>query len=356
MTEASEVFTVAVGDAQAAAPKQEVASFDSLSLSMSLDAGSDASFTIPGSSPSANVVNELASDVWLYRFGSIIARYRIVAIGQAWGEDGEDVVSITAVDYKRLLNARHLQSSMTFTDRGQADLVADLIEHTQSQTGGDWGIVNGVLDNDDRERDRSYVIGENIGSLLANLSSVIGGPSWSIDGHLRLNVRSGRSSTFPVQAIPIMLGGTARGLERSSGASDFANSVFVDGDNAFTVPATANSAGIVDDPRGRWERAEGFPSVVLQQTLQEKAEGLVDQYATPVATWSCDIEPSRYLTDAAFSPGDLVTVVVPATVAAPIGNPGFSVTGQVMNVALSFTGDGELSVGLEVIETPGVLL
>lgn len=354
--ETEDTFTVAVGDSSASIPKQEIASFDQVSLNSSLDGGCDVAFTVPGNSATARLINELASDVWVYQNGGIFQRYRIVGIGQTWGPDNDDVVSVQGVCYKRIVNARHVQSPLTYAATGQADIIAAIYAHTQSQPGGDWGVTNGTLDNDGQFRDRSYVLGENIGNILNNLQNVIDGPAWRISGDLTLEVRSGDPATFPVQGVPIMLGGTARSLTRNAGTGEFANSVFVDGDSSVTVPAVADDLNILTDPRGRWERAAGFPNVVEQATLTEKAAGLVAEYASPVATWSCEIEPSRYLTDAPFSPGDLVTIVVPETVAAPIGNPGFSVTGQVMNLALGFSADGALSVSMEVVETPGVLV
>lgn len=350
------IFTVAVGDSSASVPKQEVASFDQMALSSSLDGGCDVSFTVPGNSATARLINELASDVWVYRHGSVFQRYRIVGIGQTWGPDNDDVVSVQGVCYKRMMNARHVQGALSYSGVGQADIVAAIVAHTQSQTGGDWGITNGTLDNDGQFRDRSYVLGENIGTILSDLSEEIDGPAWRVTGDLKLEVRSGDPATFPVQGVPIMLGGTARAFTRNAGTGEFANSVFVDGDSSVTVPSVADMPNIADDPRGRWERAAGFPNVVQQTTLDDKAAGLLAEYASPVAVWSCEIEPSRYLTDAPFAPGDLVSIVVPETVAAPIGNPGFSVTGQVMNLSLGFTADGELSVSMEVVETPGVLV
>ena len=349
------VYSVAVGDASAVDPLQEVTSFESVSLSFSLDAGSECSFTVPGQSAAARQISELASDVWLYRDEVLVNRFRVIGVGQVWGPDGDDTVSITAVSYKRLLHSRHVQFGATYTGEGQADIIADLVATTQATAGGDWGVTAGSLDNDGRFRDRTYVPGENIGTILENLSAVIDGPSWDIDGSLELNVRSGRAETFPVQTVPIMLGATARGLSRAAGTGSFANSVFVDG-AVGTVPVRVDAADILVDPRGRWELTAGFPNVNLQDTLDEKADGLVEVLKSPLAQWSCDVEPSRYLTDCYFEPGDLVQVVVPATVAAPIGVPGFSEWGQVMSVSAVFTGDGDLSVSMEVIEVPDSVL
>ena len=349
-------YSLAVGDATAVDPLQEVASFDSVNIAFSLDAGAECSFTVLGNSATAQTISELTSDVWLYRDSLLVARFRIVGIGQTWGPDGSDEVQVTAVSYKRLLHSRHVGYRTTFDQVGQADIIASLIADTQSRPGGDWGVINGTLDNDGRIRDRTIEAGENLGSMLENFSAIIGGPVWDIDGDLRLQVRSGRVETFPVQHVPLMLGANVRALSRAAGTGEYANSVFVDGDNGLTSPVWADAAGITSDPRGRWERAAGFPNVSLQATLQEKAEGLVNEYQSPLSQWSCDVEPSRYLTDCSFEPGDLVSVVVPETAAAPVGVPGFFVYGQVMAVNVTFTADGDFTVGMEVIEVDASLM
>lgn len=346
-------FSFAVGPANGN-PVQEVASFDSVSLGMSFDTGSDLSFAIPGNSPTARLISELASDVWMFTNGAITGRFRIVAIGQSWGPNNEDEVAVSAVCYKRLMSSRLLTpaANLEYTNTPQADLIADIIDRLQSLEGGDMGIdtAGGVLDSDGRNRDRTFVAGENVGTILENLSGVIDGPWWGIDGHLNLNVLPGRPEAWPERSMPVMLGATARSLSRGAGTGEFANAVFVDGDSDSTTPVMATAAGLSSDPRGRWERAVGFPNVTLQTTLTEKANGLIADFGSPLAQWSCEIEPGRFLTDADYRVGDRVTIVVPETVAAPIGNPGFSTTGQVMSTSLSYSADGALDVSMEVIE------
>lgn len=345
---AADIYTIAVGDWQADDPRQEVGAFGSIAISSNLDSGCECTFDVPGNSPAAQEIDELATDVWLYRSGSVRSRYRIVAVEQTWGPDGGDVVSVTAVCYKRLMASRHVISPLAFSATPQAEIIRDLIEHTQSQPGGDLGITVGTLDSGGVSRERNYVRGENLGQILDNMQNVIDGPWWEIDGGKRLNVKP--FSAFPTRLTPLQLGVNVRSLTRSSGASAFANVVYVDGDKAATTPVVELSPTVETDPRGRWERAVGFPNVILQSTLDEKAEGLVESLRTPLAQWSAQIEPERYLLDSEFSPGDFVTIVVPATVAAPIGNPGFSVPAQVLNVSLNIDADGGTAVSMELIE------
>lgn len=346
---ASDIFTLGVGPWTDSVPDQEIGQFGSVSVTFNLDDGADLSFDVPGLSPTARAIDELATDVWLFQSGVPFVRARIVSVNQTWGPSGEDVAAVTAVDYKRLLNARHIRTPLTFSQVPQSEIVWALVDHAQTATGGDLGITKGntsqVID-----RDRSYVVGENIGSMLANLSGVIDGPWWGIGADLVFS--SFPYNSFRVQDAPIMLGATARTLTRQSGAGEFGNVVYCDGDDAETVGVFAESPTLATDPRGRWERAFGFPNVVLQDTLDENAAGLVEQYNSPIATWSCEIEPARYLSDLALLPGDYVQIVVPPSVVAPIDDPGFSVGGQVMSLSLSIDADGAVGVSAECIEVP----
>jgi len=346
----ADVFTIGVGPWTNSDPVQEVGLFGTVSLSMSLDAGSIVSFDLSGDSPGARNIDELATDVWLYLSGVVIARCRVISVQQTFGVDGGDTVSVTAVDYKALMKARHVQSPLVYSSVGQAQIVWSVIQHAQAQAGGDLGITAGTLDGGGIDRDRSYLVGENLGDLLANLSAVINGPWWEVDGNLVLSAHP--FSAFPTQSTPIMLGVTAREMTRSSGASTFANSLIVDGDSGFTEPVSVDDAGIASDPRGRWERVAGFPSVTQRSTLVEKADGLLQDARSPIAAWSCDIDATRFITDAAYRPGDFVRIVVPSTIVALLGVPEYSVSGQVMSVTLTIAASGETTVAVECVEVP----
>lgn len=346
MASAADLFTLAVGDWQVG-PQQEIGQFSAASLSLNLDAGAAVSFDVPGRSPTAEVIDELATDVFIYQAEQLFVRCRIVAVEQAWGPDGDDTIQVQAVDYKRLLNARHVLQPLSFSGVDQADIVWALIQETQGQDGGDLGITAPLLPAG-FPRDRNYEVGENIGALLDNLSKVIDGPAWGVDAERQLVVIN--PGSFPTNPVPVQLGSTARALTRQSGASAFANAVFVDGDDSATVPVIAESPTITTDPRGRWERAAGFPSVVLQNTLAEKANGLLQDAQSPVAQWSVELDPARFLTDAAYRPGELITILQPASTVAPIGDPAFIVSAQVIGVQLNLTADGQATGSLEAIE------
>lgn len=340
-------FALAVGPASGSDPSQEVTEFSSGSVSSSIDAGTDVSFEVRAGSPEAKIISELDTDVWVYRLGQPFARVRVVAVQQSWTENGEESVQVTGVDYKRLLNARHIQTNLVYSGMPQERIVDELIRHTQSQPGGDWGVTEGDI-VESVSRDRTYARGENIGQVLDNLSKVIGGPWFGIDANRRLNAFP--FSSFPTRDVPIELGSTARSFSRSSGAASFANSVYVDGDSAATDGVSMDAADVDVDPRGRWEKAVGFPNVTEQDTLTEKAEGLLESSASPVAQWSVSLEPDRWLSDAGFNVGDHGVLVVPASTVAPIGVSAVVKSVQVYGLSVSISADGEMSVAVEAVE------
>lgn len=347
----ADLFTLAVGGWTETSPDQEVGQFSTVQLTYNVDGGVDLAFSLPGTSPGARALSELDTDCWLYRGSSTPdSRLRIVGVNQTWDADGNDTVNVAAVDYKRLLNARHFMADQNYDDVGQADLIWQVIQHTQAQPGGDLGITAGTLDNNGQLRDRTWVAGENIGKELADLSGVENGPWWEIDGGLVLNV--GTYDGFPTRDAPIELGSTARTLTRASSAATFGNAVWVDGDSGATTPVQVDAADILTDPRGRWERVAGYPNVVIQATLNDKADGLLLAAQSPAAVWTAEIEPRRYLTDAAVSIGEFVEIVVPPTVAAPIVSPGFSVAGQILSVTVTVDADGSLAVSTQIVEVP----
>lgn len=346
MTAAADQFVLAVGPWTDSAPSQEVRRFGTVSYRSYLDGGVDISFDVPGNSPSAAELSELYTDVWLYRNEVPYARCRVVSLVQTWGADGEDVVQVQAVDYKRLLNARHVQSTLNYATTAEASIIWGVIQHTQALDGGDLGITAGTLTSG-TNRDRTYYAGDNIGKILGDLSGVIDGPWWEIDPTLALNVHP--YDDFPVQGTPLMLGATARMMARKSGAGLFANSVFVSGDNNQTTPVSLDSTDVSTDPRGRWERSAGFPTTTLQDSVQEKAEGFLAETERPPVQWSVELEPERWLTDADFIRGDEVTLLVPEnSVAAQV--PGAGVQTRVTTLSFSLTADGQLNVTAELLE------
>jgi hypothetical protein len=325
----------------------EVADFDQVTYTDNMDAGAELDFSISAMSAAAYGLSELATDVWLHRGTALEERFRVLTADAEWGESGEDRLAVKAVSYKRLLAWRHLQTALSYAATGQANIVAGLIAHAEAQPGGDLNTTVGSLDSGGINRDRQYTAGENIGKLLSDLSAVIDGPYWNFTAAKALIVKP--STSFTEHATPIVRGATARKMNRKSGAGTFANAAVVSGDSQSTVPVFAASATVATDPRGRWEVASGFPSVILQSTLVEKANGVVADSETPTAQWSVSLDPARYDGDLYLKPGEYVNLHWPPAVFRPVGLTG-AVRCQTMTVKTVFNADGATAVDVELFE------
>ena len=340
-------YTIAVGPYTNPAPVQALTFYDSWTLDKNIDDGCTFTFTVPGFSPEAAYISELDTDVWVYRGGLLDQRFRIVQVNQSWGPSGEDVISVQAVCYRRLLGSRYVVSALQFDQISQGDIIWALIDHTQSQLNGDMGITVGDL-GPTVLRDRTYEVGQNILDVIVDMTNVIGGPTWDIDENLELVVS--RADLYPFNPAPIVLGATANALSRPSSASKFGNVAVVSGNGQETAIVVAEAVGLPSDPRGRWERRASYPSTVLQDTLQGHAEGLLTEFQAATTIWQVDVAQERYFSDAQYKLGDYVELVQPASTAAVVGQPATKVVGQVMAIQVRQSNSGDVDVSMRVLE------
>lgn len=81
----------------------------SVKARFSLFEGDTLEFGVPGNSDAALAIDALATDVWLYREGALWQRYRVLPMDQAWDHRGGTDVTVKAVNYRHLLDWRHIQ-------------------------------------------------------------------------------------------------------------------------------------------------------------------------------------------------------------------------------------------------------
>lgn len=343
-------ITLAVGPATGLVPTQQVTAFGGGRLRCGLNDAADVSFSVPAGSAAARLLDGLTTDVWVYRTGDLYRRCRVLPLTQAWGEDGQDQVSVQAVSYKKLLDYRHIWSGPPiFNGVDQGTIAWSLVEHTQLQTGGGLGVVMGTVATGVIRDRTDYSIGDNIGKLLDQLSGVENGIWWDIDQDRVMEVRL--QSDFDAFLTPIVWGQNARTMRRVPAAS-FANATMATGSDTQTVPATFEALDITTDPRGRWEAVTSNGSITDQTELPENAVGLYEARSAPAAAWTVSLDPKRYFEgDSRYEPGHFVSVNVPSSAVDPVGPPAVSAPAQVMEVSISFDADGATEVALACLET-----
>lgn len=339
-------FVIGVGPAAQGRPSQIINDYTDWTLDNNLDEGCSFQFQSRGRSLGAALIEELDTDVYVFREGVLVQRFRIVSVTQEWDSDGQDVIEVSAVCYRRLLKSRHVITPLAFAGVGQGDIIWALIDHTQSQPNGDLGITVGSLDNSVL-RNRSYTTGDNIFDAITDMTRVQDGIAWDINANLELIVRP--LFDYPLRTTPIELGATARRLTRPSNAEGFANVSIVSGDNEATTPVVIGTAGLIFDARGRWEKVASLPGEQFQSALDERALGTLDTALSPPSTWTVELVPFRYFTDLDLEIGQLVALVEPDTIAYRRG-PANAVLLQVVDRTLRQTADGETEVSVSGVE------
>lgn len=341
-------FSLAVGPATGTRPIQEVTDFVSWTLDNNLDDGCSISFSTRGDSIAASLIDELATDVWLYRAAALVQRFRVTSVEQEWGADGDDEARIVATCYRRLLKKSHVRTDLTFTGIAQDQIIFDLIQHAQAATGGSLGITAGSLTSGTL-RDRIYPQGTNIFTAIVEFTQIDDGVEWDVNELLELNVRDRLS--LPLQSMPVQLGVTARRLARPSSAEQFGNAAIAIGNPENTTAVIVEDPGLGTDPRGRWER---FVSVTAdtQQEVQDLADGLIEQAVSPLSTWTIEMDPDRYFLDAEYEIGEQVTVIQPRSTVFAIGTPAPRLNAQVISRSITQTADGQVAVTVTAIEVP----
>ena len=345
----SAYFTLAVGDPTLAAAEQEITSFEQWTLTNNLDEGCSIQVTMKGNSQAALLIDELVTDIWLYRGSALEQRFRIISVEQEWGPDGEDDLVITGACYRRLIKKAHVRTAQSFTSISQGLIVWGLIQHAQAATGGNLGITLGSS-GPSILRTREYPVGQNIYDAITELTTIQNGIVWDINADLELIVTD--QSSFPTPFTPVQLGMTARRLSRPSSAEQFANAAVVVGNSQTTTPVIVQSPTIGTDPRGRWEKFLAVTQADNQATLTETAGGLLEETISPVSTWQIEMEPTRYFYDAEYQIGDLVTLAVPRSTVYAIGTPGQTVTVQIISREITQDSAGQTEVRLAGIEVP----
>lgn len=245
-------------------------------LTLRVDAAWSATFTLDGRSEEAAVIEELATDLMIYREGRLFFRGRI-SVEHDQGNASKHVVQFTATDYRGFLGEHRFVGPVgrVFTGVDQGLVAWTLIQESQALPGGNLGISNGLGALSGTPHTRTYDPGKPVGEAIDELMRISpGGGEWEISGDLMLNRWYPRRGT--ATNVVLDYGGIVTEFDRLLSGRDFANSVMATASQGL-LPATAALPGLALDPRGLWERQEGFTSVVEQATVGVKAGWLLDQ-------------------------------------------------------------------------------
>jgi hypothetical protein len=271
------------------------------------DDPAEASLTVLGDDPVATQINELLSDLLVYRDHRLVFRGRIGATSD--NLDGTThTVQVSAVDYRGLLERRFRHTAVTWTDVDQSQIAWNLINASQSQDGGDVGITRGLTWYHGVTRTRNYEAGKSIGEAISQLGRVINGFEWDIDPQLRF--RTWYPERGAVRDFVAEYGNTVDSVSRGVDPSEYANVVRYAGDPDTTTAVTAVAADIATRPEGRFEVALGDTELKVQQTVQNRADRQLAVRGVIRPSYSLGLRPGKWEGPDQLWIGDTLRVVV----------------------------------------------
>lgn len=250
---------------------RELAGAYGRSLTCRLDAAWSASFSLDGRSEEAAEIVPLATDLMVWCDGQPVFRGRIGPAQDAIGAS-RHAVTFTAIDYRGLLDRRVAPpSGLAYTATDQTTIARSIVAYTQALPGGGWGVTNGAASAPAQARDKTLDPGKPLGEAISELFRLDNGGEWGIDADLKLNTWTLRGVDA---GVVVDYGGVLTDVNMQQG-TDFANGALVtggqDADGNDLAAVYEASPDVGTDPRGLWQRSQGYPSISTQATLDARA-------------------------------------------------------------------------------------
>jgi hypothetical protein len=288
-------------------PVAEFLNAQGRSVTWRRDDPAEASLSVLGDDPVAAQINELLSDLLVYRDHRLVFRGRIGATSDTL--DGTThTVQLSAVDYRGLLDRRIVHSAVTYTGVDQSQIAWNLINTSQGLSGGDVGITRGPTWNHGVTRTRNYEAGKSIGEAIQQLGNVIDGFEWEIDPELRF--RTWQPQRGAARDFVAEYGNTVDSVSRGVDPSEYANVVRFAGDPDTTTAVTEVAADIATRPEGRFEVALGDTELKVQQTIQNRADRQLAVRGVIRPSYSLGLRPGKWQGPDQLWIGDTLRVVV----------------------------------------------
>lgn len=330
----------------------ELADARSRRLEQTLNGSAQFTFTLPGDSASAELIQELAQDVILWRWSESANRdvpYFRGILSHSEDELSEQThtVVFTCHDYLAVMNRRWRTQLWNFNVPTDQDaLVSSFVLWTSrvaNSAGGvsfmpgsyvplyPWNVnPDGSLRSvpSGQLRVRSYPAASNLGQILDDLAHVIGGFDYDVVPGWRYGSQQATDYVrvfYPSQGIDrssqfvLEYGGAVSSLTRTVDSSSYANYQWLtgavpDGSPDGTPPLfaehwNADANDVTRVPVGLWMNFDNASDVSIQSTLDEQAQGALDLNGVLIPQYTAQLRPGFY-TEGLVNMGDTVQLVV----------------------------------------------
>lgn len=324
-------------------PRGELTAATARTVTFPLYAACTAAFTIDGRHPEATMLQELVTDLLVYRDAELMFRGRLGSSTDSLDAD-KHTTTFSAVDYRGMLHRRKTFGPQTYTGWDLADIGWDMIDLTQHRViipGGEMRITRG--DNGAQGigtvRDHEVKDGAWVDGAIDELANVWGGFQWAIDPQLRFQAWASRGrnlADFAIQHTPS--GGNVTKIDRAVDTSQYGNTVVATGAEGL-MAAYRFAPDLAARPEGRIEWQES----VTDRTTQE----MVDGAAEAALAWHGNITPAYKATLSAgvWAP-DIINVGDTASIRIQSGRLNVDTTDRVFEVGVAISDEGNETVDL----------
>lgn len=209
------------------------------------------------------------NEVHVYRNGTKLHSGQIQYINVLM-EASRQVVEVHAVGWLELFASRFTAISQTYTAEDIGAIMWDLIDTTQSEANGDFGITQGTIQTS-RDADRTYEY-KNIKDAIIQLSEVINSPDFEFTANKVFNVyypkqgiqRTDIAFTYPGNIISIGY---------SQDGAEMANQVIANGSGFGSERLLSVADNISNRPTYKLrQKIVQYPDVSIQATLDGHAD------------------------------------------------------------------------------------
>jgi hypothetical protein len=289
----------------------DLATATSRSLKLKLLDPSEASFTVEGHSIEAGIIEELISDLWVYRDGVPMFRGRVTGpVHDKLSVGGDHETSVEVRDYRYVLDRRIRWANRTWTTIEQSTIAWDAISDTSpGETGGDLRLTKGTWPTTGVVRP-SVVIeeGDTVWSFLKRLAAMSDGFEFDIDMTMHANLYyPHRGVTTPVAVLDY--GGLISEVDRSFDPAQYANAIDQTGaDGVAHYFASDPAIGTV--PQGRWDATYSDTQLTTADMVGKVALSNLAQASLVLPSYSLTLAKNAWRGLTHVGLGDYVTVVV----------------------------------------------
>jgi hypothetical protein len=229
----------------------ELAALD-VRLEFRLDKPSLFSFRLNALSNSAQWIEELSTDILVYREGQKILR-GVVTSTRHDIDESSHYLEVSGMDYRGRLAFRLVLDNQVFSADDDVDIAWQAIDDAQSETGGNMGITRGLTPAG-VTLTGAFPAGISVANAIDLLAKTDDGFDWDISPDLEFDIYRPRGET---KNRVLDYGGLVSRVNREFAATDFGNVIRASGDDSIASAIVETT----DLTLGRWERQVGFPQI-----------------------------------------------------------------------------------------------